>query len=113
MEATPRSCRCTRHSAGHRTHADAGGRITEQEACIRVSNVLVVSAQVRHKGTGVEYAIKMVDKHLIVRHRMVGHIKQERNILDECDYPGIARLYFTFQVLQGLPDWFCRGHAGG
>lgn len=58
-------------------------------------------SQVRHKGTGAEYALKMVDKHLIVRHRMVGHIKQERNILDECDYPGIARLYFTFQVLQG------------
>lgn len=53
----------------------------------------------RHKGTGAEYALKMVDKHLIVRHRMVGHIKQERNILDDCDYPGIAKLYFTFQVI--------------
>ena len=53
-----------------------------------------------------EYAIKMVDKHLIVRHRMVGHIKQERNILDECDYPGIAKLYFTFQVfIPFRPTW--------
>lgn len=101
MEATPRSCRCTLHAAGRRTHADAGGSTADQIACIRVSNVFIVSSQVRHKGTGVEYAIKMVDKHLIVRHRMVGHIKQERNILDDCDYPGIARLYFTFQVLQG------------
>ena len=73
--------------------------------------MLVASAQVRHKGTGVEYAIKMVDKHLIVRHRMVGHIKQERNILDDCDYPGIARLYFTFQVLQSFPDLVCFGGA--
>jgi 3-phosphoinositide dependent protein kinase-1 len=64
------------------------------------ATVLARHSQVRHKGTGAEYALKMVDKHLIVRHRMVGHIKQERNILDECDYPGIARLYFTFQVLQ-------------
>ncbi len=55
--------------------------------------------QVRHKKTGIEYALKMVDKHLIVRHRMVAHIKTERNILDGCDFPGIARLYFTFQVL--------------
>lgn len=26
-----------------------------------------------------------------------GCVSQERNILDQCDYPGIARLYFTFQ----------------
>ena len=31
--------------------------------------------------TGRDYALKMVDKHLIVRHKMVDHIKQERNIL--------------------------------
>lgn len=31
---------------------------------------------VRHKKSGTDYALKMVDKHLIVRHKMVGHIKQ-------------------------------------
>lgn len=49
------------------------------------------------KQTGRSYALKMVDKHLVLRHHMVEHIKQERNILDQCDYSGIARLYFTFQ----------------
>ncbi len=40
----------------------------------------------------------MVDKHLIVRHNMVAHIKMERNLLDQCDHPSIAKLFFTFQV---------------
>lgn len=31
---------------------------------------------VRDKRTGINYALKMVDKHLIVRHKMVDHIKQ-------------------------------------
>lgn len=69
-----------------------------------------LALQVRHKGTGADYALKMVDKHLIVRHRMVAHIKQERNILDECDYPGIAKLYFTFQATRAphpLPSSCC------
>lgn len=52
---------------------------------------------VRDKRSAHSYALKMVDKHLIMRHKMIDHIKQERNVLDQCDYAGIARLYFTFQ----------------
>ena len=43
------------------------------------------------------YALKVVDKHLVLRHRLVGQLRQERNILDRCYHPGIARLHFTFQ----------------
>ena len=53
--------------------------------------------QVRHKVTGRQYALKVVDKHLVLRHRLVGQLRQERNILDRCAHPAVARLHFTFQ----------------
>lgn len=50
-----------------------------------------------HRETGRRYAIKIMNKHLIMRNKMVEYIKNERNILDKLDDPGIARLHFTFQ----------------
>ena len=63
-------------------------RFTEHRHCL---------PQVRHKVSRRVYALKVVDKHLVLRHRLVGQLRQERNILDRCCHPGIARLHFTFQ----------------
>jgi 3-phosphoinositide dependent protein kinase-1 len=52
---------------------------------------------VRHKVSRRVYALKVVDKHLVLRHRLVGQLRQERNILDRCCHSGIVRLHFTFQ----------------
>ncbi|KAI7842103.1 hypothetical protein COHA_004297 [Chlorella ohadii] len=52
----------------------------------------------RHKATGKEYALKVVDKQYIIRHKVVEHIKRERAILDSLADPGIVQLFFTFQV---------------
>lgn len=51
----------------------------------------------RHKGTGQEVALKIMDKRYLMRHKMVEYIRQERAILDALRHPGIARLLFTFQ----------------
>ncbi|KAG2487647.1 hypothetical protein HYH03_013785 [Edaphochlamys debaryana] len=51
----------------------------------------------RQKATGKQYAIKMMNKHLIMRNKMVEYIKNERLILDKFDDAGIAKLHFTFQ----------------
>ncbi len=57
----------------------------------------------RNKQSGKQYAIKMMNKHLIMRNKVVEYIKNERNILDKLDDPGIAKLHFTFQD----PDNLC------
>lgn len=51
----------------------------------------------RHRETGVEYALKVVDKQYILRHKVVEYIKNERQLLDQLRHEGIARLHFTFQ----------------
>jgi len=51
----------------------------------------------KHKDTGVEYALKIIDKYHIVRHNAVNQVKKERNILEYIDNPGVVKLYFTFQ----------------
>eukprot|EP00798_Chlamydomonas_sp_ICE-L_P016400 gene16400-22605_t len=55
----------------------------------------VILAQ--HKDSGKQYAIKIVNKHLILRNKTVEYIKNERNILDQLDYEGVVKLAFTFQ----------------
>ncbi|EFJ41871.1 hypothetical protein VOLCADRAFT_83913 [Volvox carteri f. nagariensis] len=51
----------------------------------------------QQKQTGKQYAIKMMNKHLIMRNKVVEYIKNERFILDKLDDAGIAKLHFTFQ----------------
>ncbi|GFR45067.1 hypothetical protein Agub_g6441 [Astrephomene gubernaculifera] len=51
----------------------------------------------QQKETGKQYAIKMMNKHLVMRNKMVEYIKNERFILDKLDDAGIAKLHFTFQ----------------
>lgn len=58
----------------------------------------------QHKGLGKQYAIKMMNKHLVMRNKMVEYIKNERFILDKLDDAGIAKLHFTFQD----PDNLCK-----
>ena len=53
-------------------------------------------------GGGRRYAIKIMNKHLIMRNKVVEYIKNERNILDKLDDPGVARLHFTFQDADNL-----------
>jgi 3-phosphoinositide dependent protein kinase-1 len=60
----------------------------------------------RRKETDKDYAIKMMNKHLIMRNKMVDYIKNERAILDKLDDAGIAKLHFTFQD----PENLCECH---
>ncbi|PSC73799.1 3-phosphoinositide-dependent kinase 1 [Micractinium conductrix] len=56
----------------------------------------------RHRSTGREYALKVIDKAYILRHKVVDYIRKERVLLDALDHPGIARLFFTFQDAYSL-----------
>jgi serine/threonine protein kinase len=56
----------------------------------------------RRRATGLEYALKVIDKHYITRHNMVGYIQNERLLLDRLDNEGIAKLCFTFQDAMSL-----------
>ena len=58
----------------------------------------VALARLRSDHSGRLFAVKMISKSLVLRHRAVEYVRNERNILDALDHPGIARLYFTFQV---------------
>jgi hypothetical protein len=51
----------------------------------------------RHKASGVDYAIKMINKSVVMRNKIVDYIKNERNILDKLSHEGIVQLKFTFQ----------------
>lgn len=51
----------------------------------------------RHKTTGQEVALKIMDKRYLLRHNMVEYIRQERGLMDRLRHPGIARLLFSFQ----------------
>ena len=51
----------------------------------------------RHRGTNKEYALKIVDKYLVLRHKHVESVKLERKLLDRLDDAGIVKLQFTFQ----------------
>lgn len=56
----------------------------------------------QHRESGEKYAIKCVNKHLIMRNKMVEYIKNERTILDQLEHDGIVKLLFTFQDADSL-----------
>ena len=66
----------------------------------RVGGAQVV--QVQQKETGRRYALKVVDKHLVLKHKQTEYISNERKLLDQFDYEGIVRLHFTFQDAASL-----------
>ncbi|KAK8552745.1 hypothetical protein V6N12_041321 [Hibiscus sabdariffa] len=51
----------------------------------------------KKKDTGMEYALKIMDKKFITKENKTAYVKLERIVLDQLDHPGIVRLYFTFQ----------------
>ena len=51
----------------------------------------------RHTHTEKQYAIKIIDKHLILRHKQTKYIKNERYLLDKINCDSICDLRFTFQ----------------
>lgn len=66
----------------------------------------------RHKESGVEYAIKIINKHVVMRNKIVEYIKNERNILDKLTHEGVVQLKFTFQDEDSLCGWLPgRGRA--
>ncbi|GAB4821386.1 hypothetical protein N2152v2_008432 [Parachlorella kessleri] len=59
----------------------------------------------RHRASGKEYALKSLPPaydasppvNFLRRHKVVEHVKRERQLLDRLSYEGIVQLYFTFQ----------------
>jgi len=51
----------------------------------------------RQKASGTEYALKVVDKHHVIRHNVVDQIRRERRLLANIEDDGIVKLCFTFQ----------------
>lgn len=51
----------------------------------------------RHRHTHKQYAIKIIDKHLILRHKQTKYIQNERYLLDKINSDSVSDLYFTFQ----------------
>lgn len=56
----------------------------------------------RLRSNGQKYAIKVVNKHLIMRNKMVDYVKNERAILDKLTNDCIVGLMFTFQDADSL-----------
>ncbi|RUP00486.1 hypothetical protein BC936DRAFT_140723 [Jimgerdemannia flammicorona] len=56
----------------------------------------------RDKHTGSWYAIKILDKKHIIRHKKVKYVDIEKNTLNRMNHPGIVRLYWTFHDQQQL-----------
>ena len=56
----------------------------------------------RHDATGAEYALKVINKQHILRHKVVYQVQRERDILSRLHIDGIVRLHFTFQDANSL-----------
>jgi serine/threonine protein kinase len=49
------------------------------------------------KKDGKEFAVKMVDKFFIRKHKKVDTVMNERKILSMMSHPGVVQLHYTFQ----------------
>lgn len=56
----------------------------------------------RHRGSGTPCALKVIDKHLVLRNRQWEQVRTERNVLDRLDHAGVVQLLFTFQDAASL-----------
>jgi 3-phosphoinositide dependent protein kinase-1 len=56
----------------------------------------------RHKTTGEEVALKVVDKKYVVRHNVINYIRSERALLASINYEGFINLKYTFQDVYSL-----------
>lgn len=50
-----------------------------------------------HRESRVVYAVKVVEKALVVRENKVKYVTIERDVLNRCRHPNVVRLYCTFQ----------------
>ena len=58
--------------------------------------------KVRHKLDGRIYAMKVLQKEMIVKHRMVPHTKAEKCILEVSDHPFVVTMHYAFQTRRQL-----------
>lgn len=54
------------------------------------------------KETGTEYAIKIIEKALVVRYNKAKYVVTERDILSHCNHPNIVKLFYTFRSATSL-----------
>ena len=67
--------------------------------CVTVQVILVTDKQPPHR----QYALKILDKEHIKREKKTKYVLIERDTLKTLDgYPGIVRLYWTFQDARSL-----------
>ena len=57
---------------------------------------------VRHRDTGVDYALKVLNKKLVIKERKKKFVVMEKSVLCRLSHPGIVKLYFTFQDSKNL-----------
>ena len=55
-----------------------------------------------HDTTGATYALKVINKKHILRHKVAHQVQRERLLLSQLDYDGIIKLFFTFQDAHSL-----------
>ena len=53
--------------------------------------------QVRHKETGLIYAMKVIEKARIVQTKKIPQAFQELSIMSRLDSPFLVKIYFAFQ----------------
>lgn len=54
--------------------------------------------QVRKRSTGILYAMKVLKKADIIKRKVVGHTKNERQVLEVVRHPFIVKLRYAFQT---------------
>mmetsp|Transcript_45565 Transcript_45565/g.108029 ORF Transcript_45565/g.108029 Transcript_45565/m.108029 type:complete len:506 (+) Transcript_45565:113-1630(+) len=55
-----------------------------------------------HKATEQEFAVKVVEKALVIREKKQKYVVMERDVLNRCRHPNVVRLFCTFQDHQRL-----------
>jgi 3-phosphoinositide dependent protein kinase-1 len=65
----------------------------------------VVLAQLR-ANPAEKFAVKIVNKHLVLRNKMFEYVRNERNIMDALDHEAIVKLRFTFQDQSSLCECY-------
>jgi len=66
---------------------------------------------VRHKATGLPYAMKAMSKHEMVKRKKIQRVLTEREILVTANHPFIVTLYYSFQTEDHL--FFIMDFCGG
>lgn len=68
--------------------------------------------KVRERSTGKIFAMKVMDKQMVIQNRMVDHTQAEKDILGGINHPFIVKLHYAFQTRKHLVlvlDFLCGG----